>query len=270
MVKKNVSYWKAQIMSFVSSFKSLGYKRFWSAAFFDFMAFISIVIVLNLFFILINYTSADLLVGLSQINSLQVAGDSQGMSQKIIELTPLMNRVLWHFLIALLVAFLLVMFLLSWFYGKSWSVFLQKKPGPKHLINLFLLNTVWFIFFTVLLALTMAAFKPMVAAVVSLIILVLIFYLDPVMRALFDDKKTVWNNINSTFRVGKFIHWFIPFIILALILFIILMLILSLILRIHEVLFFVMSIIIMILFVGWLRSYASMLTKEVQARYKIK
>lgn len=263
-----VKYWKSQGVSLVNSFKNIPTKQFLKAALFDFLTLISVIVILSLSFRVINLTGASAIPQLVSAYSLKQSGDSQAFTNALAELAPAVNKVLLLSLIIGLVAFVLCVFFISWFYGKAWCAAMSKQFSVRYLKKYLLLNLLWFIFLILILLVTMIFIKTETAAVLILIELILIFYLDPVLRSVFDEKKNLGANIAEFLRIAKFLNWFIIPIIIAIIIFFILLAALGLLASI-KALFIILFFMFAITFMGWMRNYISQLVNFINQKHKV-
>lgn len=265
--EKKTNYWFLQRNSFLNSFKNIPTKRFFKAALFDLLMLVSVIIIVNASFLLTNFISANALPQLAKVYEMKENADSEDFNQAISELTPVINRIFWLSLIVGIITFLLLVFFISLCYGRAWCISLKKKFSKTYLQKYFPLNLLWFIFLGVVFFFTATAVKVEYATVLLLIEMVLILYLDPVLRSVFDENKKLSKNINEFFRVGKFLHWFILFIIVSLIIIFILLLILGFTVKI-PVLFVILFIIFTVLFIGWVRNYVNQLVVYIRQKCK--
>jgi hypothetical protein len=251
---KPAGYWASQWNAFISSFINIARPRFLQAAFFDLLTLIALFLVFGLSFSLINRVSAPVLPELLNIMALQQAGDSEAFSQAVVAIAPVLNKILWIFLVTLIVAFFLSIFFISAFYGRAWALARARKPGKSFIRKLFLVNLLWFLAWIIILLITVNIFITPIAAIIMLIEALLFFYSDSALRAVFDDSKNIRQNFSAFFRIAVRLHWFVFFIISGVILGVILMLILGVFINI-KLLFALLAIIFALLFMGWQRNY---------------
>gem|GEM_PF-2355053 len=250
------TYWVAQREAFISSFKSVPSKRFFRSALFDLLMILSVIIILNATFIFVNLVSASAMPKLLEVYELREGADvnSEDYIQAVSELAPLISRIFWLSLLIGIVGFVLVAFFVSLFYGKAWTLSLKKRFSKKYLKKYFVVNLLWFLFLGIVLVFTATVFKMEYAAVILLIELLLILYLDPVLRAVFDEKKKLGENIKRFWGVAKYLNWFVFVLVFSLVIWLILLVILGLVAGIVP-LFVILFLIFTTVFIGWLRNY---------------
>ncbi len=260
---KPASYWACQWNAFITSFTSIGRSRFFPAAFFDLLTLISLFLVLNLAFFIINTISAPALPQIMNIMDLQQAGDSEAAQQAVLEYAPLLNKILWISLITLVVAFLLSLFFISAFYGRAWALATGKNPGKSFIRKLFLINLLWTLGWVIILLITGSIFVTEIAAVIMLFEMLFFFYMDPLLRTIFDNSKNTRQNFSAFFKLAGKLHWFVFFIISGVILAVVLILILNVFINI-TLLFALLAIIFALLFIGWHRNYVISLVDSMK------
>lgn len=263
--KKKIGYWRAQANAFLTSFKNIPKKDFFKSALFDLLTIISVFIIAVVAFALINRISMTALPQLVQVYELKQAGDEQAFNAALVEFAPVINKVIWISFIIAVLAFLLMLFFISWFYGKAWLCSLKKKFSNRFLRKYFIFNLTWIVAWIIIIAISVNVFVTVAAAIVLVIEALLFFYSDPVLRAVFDEKKSWRQNWAEFFGVAKRIHWFIFFIIAALIIMLILLAISGLLASL-PLLFGIVLIIFTLFLLGWMRNYIIQLVYQVYHR----
>jgi len=252
MKKEKVGYWNAQKKAFLASFSNIFSKKFLKSALFDLLTIIAIILLVNVCLLIINNLSIKAFPNLLNIYELKQA-DEQAFNDAVAQYGPVLNKIFWWSLVIILLGTFILLFLIALFYGNAWCVALKKKFSAKFLKKYYLLNLLWALFWLIILLLTVNIFVTAIAAIILLIEMLLFFYLDPVLRAVFDDDKSLLRNFAELFRIGKKLHWFIFFIISAIIIAFILMAIAGIITI--PVLFMIALIVFILLFLGWMRNY---------------
>jgi hypothetical protein len=263
-------YWKAQTNAFISSFKNIPRKEFVKSAVFDFLTILAIIVIINISVILINLISAEALPQLAEIYALNQAGNTQGVNDALVEYAPVLSKVLWLSAIVAVLGSLLLIHLVSWFYGRAWAYAKGTQFPPKALRKSFVINLLWVILWIIILLITMNVLVTVAAAIATLIAFIIFFYSDPVLRATFDYGKKLGQNIKAFWRVARKIHWFIFFIIIGAIMLALLLWIAGLLLPgttttpTVPVLFIIVIIIFALLYLGWLRNYIIALVSHIK------
>jgi len=266
---KKTGYWKAQANAFISSFKNIPRKQFLKSVVFDFLTIIAIIVVINISIILINRISAEALPQLAEIYALKQAGNEQGVNDAVVLYSPVLSKVLWLSAIVAVLGSLLLIHLVSWFYGRAWAYAKGKQFPPKALRKSFIINILWIIFWVIILLIILSAFKTVAAAIAVIIAFMIFFYTDPVLRATFDETKKLGQNIKAFWLVARKIHWFIFFIIIGMIMLAFLLWIAGLLLPNTTVttappLFIIAIILFALLYLGWLRNYMVALVSHIK------
>lgn len=267
-MKKKPSFGNVQRTAFLNSFKRIPRKNFFYSALFDFLCLLAFFIILTAAFGLINIISYKTLDGFNQAYELKMSGDEEGFTNLMAELTPDINRLFIFSLIIFVIAFIILMFFCSWFYGKAWCKALNKKFNPYFLKQYFKLNLAWFIIWFFVFLFTISSLKISYAAVVLLLEILIFFYLDYVLRSVFDEKKKISENFAALFNIAKHVLWFLLSLIMCILMLFILLFILALTTSI-PVLFFIVFIILLIFFIGWSRNYIIELVKHVKLLKKV-
>jgi hypothetical protein len=252
MKKEKIGYWNAQKKAFLASFSNIFSKKFLKSTLFDLLTIIAIILIVYVCSNTINSISIKAFPDLLKINDLKQS-DEQAFYDAVAENIPAFDKILWWSLAIILLGSLILLFLIALFYGKAWCVGLKKKFNPKFLKKYYLLNLLWLLFWLIILLLTVNIFVTAIAAIILLVEMLLFFYLDPILRAMFDDDKSLLRNFAELFRIGKRIHWFVFFIISSIIIAFILMAIAGIITI--PVLFMIALIVFILLFLGWMRNY---------------
>jgi hypothetical protein len=252
MKKGKIGYWNAQWKAFLSSFSNIFSKKFLKSALFDLLTIIAIILVVNVCLLIINSISIKAFPNLLNIYDLKDTNE-QAFNDAVADYGPVLNKIFWWSLVIISLGSLILLFLISIFYGKAWCIGLKKKFNAKFLRKYYLLNLLWALFWLIILLLTINIFVTTAAAIILLIEMLLFFYLDPVLRAVFDEHKSILRNFADLFRIGKRIHWFVFFIISAFIIAFILMAIAGIINI--PILFIIVLTVFILLFVGWMRNY---------------
>ena len=260
--KTKKGFWSSQIASFLTSFRNVPRKRFFKAALFDLLMLIIVIIIINASLIIINLLYQSAVPKLAEVYDFSSDSDSVEYEQALSELTPVMNRILWLSILVIVVTLLLVVFFISWFYGKAWCIALKKRFSKLYLKKYFVINLLWFILLLALFFLIAIFVRKEYAAVLVLIELILFFYMDPVLRTVFDEKKRLGDNIKTFFRVARRVHWFIIPLIISFIVGIILMAAIGFTAKI-QILFIILFLIITTIFIGWLRNYFSQVVSYI-------
>ncbi|MBW3001441.1 hypothetical protein KY341_06215 [Candidatus Woesearchaeota archaeon] len=251
---KSTKYWLTQRDALLASFRNIPNKAFFKAMLYDFLTLIAILIVLNIGALFINLVSVPAFPKLLNVYQLGQNGNEEVFQQAIVEFAPVLNRVLWLSLIISIITCLLLVFFISLFYGKAWSIRLKKKFSTLAFRKYFLLNFVWLIAWIIILIITINVFVIPVATFFILIEFLFFLYSDPALRTVFDEKKTLRQNFSKFFKCIKRVHWFIFFLITAILLMLILLLITGLFIEI-PVLFAIITLIFALFFMGWVRNY---------------
>ena len=262
-MRRKHGFWKAQGTCLINSFKRIPKKRFFYSALFDFLCLLAFLIILTSSTGLVNLISLSAVEGLNKAYELRMSGDEEGFSDLMIELAPKINRLLVLSLIIFVVALITIIFFCSWFYGRAWYSALKKRFSAKSLKQYFKLNLSWFVIWLLVLFFTIAVFKPGVAVILLLLELLVFFYLDYVLRSVFDEKKGVIHNYKAMLGIAKHVPWFLSFLIGSLIMLIILLYVLSLVV-IMPVVFVVVFIISLLFFIGWSRNYIIELVQHLK------
>ncbi|MBU1199514.1 MAG: hypothetical protein KKF46_06765 [Nanoarchaeota archaeon] len=262
-IKEKSVYWNTQSSAFINSYKRIGTKEFLKSAVFDLLTFLAIIIILNLALLMVNRISAEVLPELLTVYASAQSEDTAAMQEAVADLTPRVAKVLWISFIIVVFAFLLIMLAISFLYHRAWDIALKKNLKKKFSWKIFLLNIIWFVAWFIIFLLTANIFVTSVAAVILLIEILLFLYLDPMRRSIYDEKKSIGKIISDFFRIGVKIYWFIFYIIAAVIFGIIIIYILGLLVNIL-VLFGILTVIFILIFVGWTRNYIIELTKHIQ------
>ena len=249
-MKKKTMFWKAQRNAFLSSFKRIPRKTFFYSALFDFLCLFAFLVVLWLALGLINAISFSSLDDLNTAYQLQASGQEEEFKELMSELAPALNRLLIFSAVIFIISFVLVMFFCAWFYGNAWYVALKKKFSSITLKRYFKLNLAWFIIWMLLMFLTVIIFKLAFAAILLILGILVFFYLDYVLRTVFDESKGLKDNFMALFSTAKHVGWFLLFIVICIIVWFILMFILNLVAALPG-LFMILFIILMLLFIGW-------------------
>jgi hypothetical protein len=257
------NYWDLQGNAFVNSFRTIAKKSFLKSALFDLLTILIIIILLNLSISLVNIISANALPNLANVIELKQGGDDQAFNEALAQYSPVLTKVLWISLIIFLVCFLLLIFFISWFYGKAWCYALQKKFSSLYLRKYFFINLTWAVAWLVIIFLTSIIFVSQAAAIILILEFLVFLYSDPVLRAVFDEHKNWKQNWLSFFKTAGKIHWFVLFIIIALIISTILLTIAGLLANITPV-FAVVIIIIALFLLGWMRNYIIQLVSSMK------
>jgi hypothetical protein len=252
MKKEKIGYWNAQKKAFLASFRNIVSKKFWKSALFDLLTIIAIILLVNVCLLVINSLSIKAIPNLWNIYELKQT-DEQAFNDAVAQYGPVLNKIFWWSLAIVLIGSLILIFLLSLFYGNAWCIGLKKKFSAKFLKKYYILNLLWALFWLIILLLTINIFVTAAAAIILLIEMLLFFYLDPLLRAVFDEDKGLLRNFSDLFRIGKKLHWFIFFIIISIIIAFILMAIAGVITI--PVLFMIALIVFILLFLGWMRNY---------------
>ncbi len=271
MKKKNKSnpgkksrYWKAQKISFINSFKRVATKRFVRAAAYDLLTFFLIFLFLNLGFSLANRISIDAYPELLNVYAAGQADDGgEAVQEALTELAPKIKRVLILVFVTFAVAFLLAMLCLTLFYRRAWSIALGETLKKFFSWKYFLLNILWFAAWLIIFLLTANIFVTGVAALIFLLEMLFFLYMDPLLRALYNEKKGLKRILSDFFRISPRIHWFVFYVISALILGMLLLLILGLLTRVL-VLFIILTIMFFVFFIGWSRVYVVELARHIK------
>ena len=256
-------YWKAQANAFITSFKNIPRKEFLKSAVFDFLTIVAIIVVLNISVILINFISTEALPQLAEVYALQQSGDTQGMNDALAAYAPVLSKVLWLSAIVVVLGSLLLIHLVSWFYGRAWAIAKGKQFPPKALRKSFIINLLWIIFWMIILLIILNAFVTVAAAIAVLIAFIIFFYSDPVLRATFDDSKKLGQNIKEFWLVARKFHWFIFFILIGIIVLLGLLALLGLLVEMPTP-FAIVLIILTLLYLGWLRNYMVALVSHIK------
>lgn len=261
--KKSERYWRVQRNAFLGSFRNIADKASFKAMLYDFLTIVAIIIIANTCFLLINLISTPALPELLNIYELRQSGNEEAFQQAVVEFAPVINRVLWLSLLTIIIGFLLLVFFISLFYGRAWNIRLKKRFNAFFLRRYYGMNFVWLIAWIILFLITVNFFVTTIAAFIVLIEFLFLFYSDPALRTVFDEKKNLKENFSRFFSIVKKIGWFLPFIIIGLLLMIILLLLTGLLTRI-PVLFGIVFLILAILFVGWVRNYIILVVKNIR------
>ncbi len=267
-MKKKPVFWNVQTTALVNSFNRIPRKKFFYSALFDFLCLLAFFIILTSAFGLINLISFKSLEGLNQAYELKMSGDEEGFTNLMAELTPDINRLFIFSLIIFVIAFIILMFFCSWFYGKAWCKALNKKFNPYFLKQYFKLNFVWFIIWLFIFLFTVSSLKVSYAAVILLLEILIFFYLDYILRSVFDEENKLSENFAALFNIAKHVLWFLLFLIISIVMLFILLYILALTTSI-PVLFIIVFIILLIFFIGWSRNYIVELVKHVRLIKKV-
>jgi hypothetical protein len=268
-------FWKSQINAFIFSFKNIPRKQFLKSAVFDFLTLVSIIVVIMLSWIIINRISAEALPQLAEVYALQQSGDTQGMNDALAVYAPVLSKVLWLSAIVAVLGSLLLIFLVSWFYGRAWAIAKGKQFPSIALRKSFIINLLWIIFWIIILLIILSAFVTAAAAIAVIVAFIIFFYSDQVLRTTFDETKKLGQNIKAFWLVVRKFHWFIFFIIIGFIMFWLLYRLLLLIanllfpdpttILLAPTLFFIVIIIIFtLLYLGWLRNYMVALVSHIK------
>jgi len=260
--EQKLSYWQAQRKAFLASFSNIAKKGFFKSMLFDLLTLLTIIIIMNTGIVLVQRMSFEAMPELMKVYDLKQSGDLEAFNSQIAEFMPVITRVVGLSLLVAVLAFLLISFFISWWYGKAWCFGLGKKFSARYLRKYFLLNIIWFLGWLVLLFLTINIFVTKAAAIVIILEGIFFFYADPVLRAVFNEGKSIRENFSLFFRTAAKFYWFIFFILVSIILGIILLLISSIFMK-TNVLFLISVIIFTILFIGWMRNYIIQLVKSI-------
>ncbi len=252
--KKRIGFLKLQLDSFISSFKFFSHKSFWKSAFFDLLTVLLFLLIINVSFSIINNISTSVLPDVANLNILKQSGDKDSFDQAILDSGPALEKSLNYSFSVVFVAFILLIFNLSFFYRRAWCIALDKKSSFRGFWKYFLLNLSWIIVWLILFVVTSKVFILPIAAFVLLFELIILFYSDFVLRSVFDEKKSFKNYFSDWFNISKCFHQFIVFIFAGGILALLLLFIISLFVKIVP-LFIILIIVFMVLFIGWCRNY---------------
>lgn len=261
--KEKYGYWNAQKNALIKSFKNIIRKEFFKSALFDLITIIAVVLVLNVTGLLADRITMPVFPQLLDVLELKQAGDQQAFENAMIEVGPAITKVIWTLLAILLISFILLVFLVSLFYGNAWLSCMKKSFNNIFFRKYFMINMIWFLSWTVITLLIIFLLAPHVALILLIVEMVLFFYLDPVMRTVFDESKSLLSNLKRFFRTGRKFYWFIPFIILSAVFASAIAVITSVTLSIEWLMIscFIMST---LLFVGWMRNYIVALVNEMK------
>jgi hypothetical protein len=262
-------FWKSQASAFITSFKNIPRKQFLKSAVFDFLTIIAIIVVINISIILINLISAEALPQLAEIYALSQAGNTQGVNDALAVYAPVLSKVLWLSAIVAILGSLLLIHLISWFYGRAWAIAKGKQFPPIALRKSFIINILWIIFWIIILLIILSAFKTAAAAIAVIVAFIIFFYSDQVLRATFDETKKLGQNIKAFWLVVRKFHWFIFFIIVGAMILTFLLWVAGLLLPSTAAttappLFIIAIIIFALLYLGWLRNYMVALVSHIK------
>ena len=261
--KEKQGYWSAQGNAFTNSFKNIARKEFLKSALFDLITIVAVLLTINLAAIVTDRISITAFPQLLEVLEIKQSGDQQAFENAVVEYGPNIAKIVWISLAVLAVASLLLIYFVSLFYGNAWLSALKKKFSRLFLRKYFILNLVWALFWIIIILLTMLILAPQAAAILIIIEGALFIYLDPVLRAVFDENKSLGKNLLEFFRIGKKLHWFVLYIISFIIFLIILLTITGLLVNI-EWLMIIAFIILILLFIGWMRNYIIALVNEIK------
>lgn len=260
-------YWRAQKKAFINSFKLIPRKVFFKSLIFDFLTLLSLLLVFVSAFAVINRMSQPLLPELVQLYSLQTvaqeSGDYSAFDEALSQYSPRLYRLVWLSFIVIVVSFLLCLFFVSVFYTKAWALAKKNGLSSSAVRKSFLLNLLWFFFWFAVVFLTGIIFRTVLLAFVLLLEMVLFFYLDFVLRGVFDEKKRVSENILCFARTGVKFYWFAFFILFSFIILFLAMLLLGL-LGDYPVLVSLLFLLFTLIFIGWSRNYVLSLLDEMK------
>ncbi|MBN2458936.1 hypothetical protein JXB28_01510 [Candidatus Woesearchaeota archaeon] len=206
--------------------------------------------------------SAPAIPEIMEIYALSQAGNTEQVEQALVDYAPVFSRILWLSLLVVFIGSLLGLFFISVFYGKAWALALNKRISSSFVIKYFLFNLLWFLAWFLLLVFVLLVLKAAAASLALLLAMLIFIYADPVMRCLFDEKRSVKHNFSSLFRVAVRFRWFIFFIITAFLLGILLMMVLSL-FQSFNFAFAALSIAFTLIFLGWMRNYSISLANGI-------
>jgi hypothetical protein len=257
------NYWSVQKEAFISSFKNIPKKTFLQSALFDLLTLISSFMVIVCSVALIEFMSTPLKPVIDQVALLSQAGDTASVESLMVEYAPQILRLFWLSFLVVVIASLLALFFISVFYNKSWSLAKGKQVNGRSVRRNFLINFLWGAFWIFTLTLTSMIFKPGLAVgVIIFFEMVLFYYLDFMLRAAFDEQRSVWQNIAAFAKMGVKFYWFIFFILFSFIFITLLTLVMSIFLNYQLVLAF-LFLIFSLLVVGWARNYVLSIVNKI-------
>jgi len=247
----------------LNSFKNIARKEFLKSALFDLITIIAVFLVINVAGLVADRVSITAFPQLVDIVALKESGNEQAFEEAVVEFGPTITRVMWILLAIIVVSFILLVFFISLFYGNAWLSGLKKKFNNLFFRKYFIMNLIWFLFWIIITLLIIFLLSPQMALVFLFIETILFLYLDPAMRAVFDENKSLWSNLRKFFKISRKFHWFMPFMLLSLIFIIIIVLTMALLLNI-EWLMVVCFVILILLLIGWMRNYIIALVNEMR------
>jgi hypothetical protein len=255
--EKKAGFWDSNARALNGSWQSIFTRNFWMAAEFDLIFLFCALLVFLICASIISRLSQYILPELLQINAQKDLGDPTYLARAN-EISPYVYKFLWTALGVIVAGFVLFVFILTIFYGKSWSKIQGRQYTGLYFKRLLLINLVWFIIWILIVFLTMGLLSPVLGGMLFVIEMLVFVWCDSILRAMYDESKSLLRNIGGSLRFSLAkVHYFVFFEVILLLLVFIALAILGAFAVYLKILVLPAWMILTLLFTGFLRAYAA-------------
>lgn len=254
---------------FIKSFKEINKKTIYVVLcdilfyFVSFVLFLLTILILKIQSSIILKTMPDL----SNLQALQTSLEAQ--EQAILQLGGLKYLFL-YWVITILIAFFILILIVSFFKGIIWSNISKEKFDFKFYMRFSLLNLIYYFGLILILILTFAAMKPAFAGIFWLIEFLLFTYLTNISYGIFDKEVKIRKNIKKATIIGfqKFYRFLLPLLNFFWVIIFVLIVIGIVSKILPERFLMLLSILFLFIYLAWARIYFALIVKSIEKKIK--
>jgi hypothetical protein len=122
--------------------------------------------------------------------------------QMFYDIAPRVNAILWNSFFVMIACLILGILAMSFFNSKSWACIKNQSMSGRHFRKMFILNLLWYFSWSALALLSLLLFSTPFAISALIILLVLFYISDFALRAVFEEEKSILENLKI------FLHFF--------------------------------------------------------------